>query len=227
MGRPPKQRTGIPFHITLKMAQNNGEWIPHTPDLLRRTLEVVVRRIGKATAKGQREAQWIKHQLQCVTSLELDQGEVGLSEDEIQGCLQYLDNLSSSAPPPGEHLREVLRQQRADLLTYFSVYNYQGLASSSQLKWLGQHLDGIEAMLKAWHCLCFYRNALGSGLLNLRYEKFFPEFDEKQNGYVMPSISAVLILLAHLHGTTPANVQLLLKQRNPRRKKTRKLDDSD
>jgi len=193
------------------MAQSGGTWIPRTPQLLHHTLVILVARIGTGATSGGSESQWIKHQLQAITSLELDRGESGLSCEEVQGALRYLDGLPFRTRPAGSHLVGVLHQQRADLLTYFKQHGYQDNSRTSQVHWLGEHIGAIEPMLKAWHCLCPYRASMGSGLLNLRREKFYPEFSDITQRHVFPKLQVIHTLLAHLHTSTPSNIQLLLK----------------
>jgi hypothetical protein len=192
----------------------DGDPLPHDSDSLRAIVKAIVGRLEP------REQFYIKHILQrvagCDQISEFDLIAPNYRWEKVY--IPYLAIIAKSKPPRVGHSVHYIRLQR-DLLSNYLPYNnlnspYPTESPNERWPWVKEHWPHILSCIAGFLCYHDYNTELATDDENPNDSKGKVRYDKLSPGTVLGCTTDGQILhliLAHLHGTTPAYIEKLLK----------------
>jgi hypothetical protein len=107
----------------------------------------------------------------------------------------------------------VLDHQYNFLVHFLKAYEYPEHAPGRRWAWLKEHWSLILKAISAWPCLCTYHSEIGPMYDDREYETTQVDANELNSVTVVScdhTRPLLLLILAHLHGTTPRQIENLL-----------------
>lgn len=205
MPRKPKPPIEVLPEVLNDWVASAKTLIPHSPDLLRPIVKILLTRINRHDEK---EAKFLRIMVRALVTIERKRQRFPQSQEQRMPLLAQFDivkrgilsGLLSEKLPVLGHYLPTLRIQKMRLIRFL---NKNPIKHSDFQRWVSQHEKEILALLIPIPCLCPYTPSLVS-----------TGFSTSDCGVSIARL--ISTILAHVHdSTTPANIEKLLKNRSP------------
>lgn len=180
--------------------------LPHDPRNLRAIIRALQYRLHHLNPA---EANLVKGLLQGLAAIERNPVLVLAPETRQKLYSQYVGAIARAKPSRGSHNESVLRMQRDLLSHYLAMKPYPTKSPDDRWPWIKEHWADILALMTGFPCLHQYNVELGA---DRKIEKVDYNELTYENVFHIETPGRIRhLILAHLHGTTPAQIEKLLK----------------